>query len=156
MDAVILFSHGSLLCGSGQALEMHASRLMRHGVAPIVEVGYLNYSEPLFAEAVAKCVAAGASRIIVAPYFLVPGYFVNVDLPKCVDAARQDHPDTLFIVAEPIGFDERLADALLTSAASAATADNWREDLRSASAFCRPDPRCPLYGTPSCPKHPLP
>ncbi|HLK56589.1 MAG TPA: CbiX/SirB N-terminal domain-containing protein, partial [Chthonomonadaceae bacterium] len=87
MDAVILFSHGSVLCGSGVALDAHADRLRARGIAPIVTVGYLNYSEPPFLQAVAQCVAQGATRIIVAPYFLVPGYFVKVDLPKSVAAA---------------------------------------------------------------------
>jgi sirohydrochlorin cobaltochelatase len=107
LDAIILFSHGSLLCGSGQALSMHADRLRARGLAPIVEIGYLNYCEPLFAETVERCVAAGATRIVVTPYFLVPGYFVKVDLPRCVETARQAFPQVTFVVAEPIGFDER-------------------------------------------------
>src|SRR5260221_7899267 len=98
MDAVILFSHGSVLCGAGEALNGHAERLQAAGIAPLVAVGYLNYSEPLFAATVASCVAAGATRILVAPYFLVPGYFVKVDLPKAVEAAQAQHPGLEFIV----------------------------------------------------------
>lgn len=135
---------------------MHAARLRERGIAPIIEIGYLNYSEPPFAETVARCVAAGATRIVVTPYFLVPGYFVKVDLPKCVDAARQAVPHITFIVAEPIGFDERLADALLASAQCADGSEHWRGDLETAAHHCRPDPRCPLYGTPNCPKQPEP
>jgi sirohydrochlorin ferrochelatase len=156
MDAIVLFSHGSLLCGSGEALREHATRLLERGVAPIVEVGYLNYSEPSFADSVARCVAAGASRVIVTPYFLVPGYFVQIDLPKCVEAASAAHPGIDIVVADPIGYDERLADALILSARVAAGPDHWRDDLKCAAAHCRPDPRCPLYGTPDCPKQPEP
>jgi sirohydrochlorin ferrochelatase len=151
MDAVILFSHGSLLCGSGEALKTHAVNLQERGIAPIVQVGYLNYSEPLFSETVERCAAAGATRIMVAPYFLVPGYFVKVDLPKAVDAARKMHPEMQFVVAEPIGFDERLADALIDSAASASEIETWRDDLKNASLHCLANPLCPLYGTVDCP-----
>src|SRR5689334_10692043 len=119
MDAVILFSHGSLLCGAGESLKAHAARLQARGVAPLVEVGYLNYSEPLFAEAVTKCVTAGAKRILVAPYFLAPGYFVKVDLPKVVETARAAYPDVRFVVADAIGYDARLAEALIASAQAA-------------------------------------
>ena len=117
MDAVILFSHGSLLCGAGEALKVQAERLRARNIAPIVEVGYLNYSEPPFADAVASVVAQGATRILVTPYFLIPGKFVKVDLPRAVFEAQSAHPDVTFLVAEAIGFDPRLADALLDSAA---------------------------------------
>lgn len=135
---------------------MHADRLRARGLAPIVEIGYLNYCEPLFAETVERCVAAGATRIVVTPYFLVPGYFVKVDLPRCVETARQAFPQVTFVVAEPIGFDERLADALLASADCAQGPEAWRGDLQTAAQFCRPSPQCPLYGTLNCPKQPYP
>lgn len=156
MDAVILFSHGSLLCGSGEALKLHAERLRERGVAPIVEIGYLNYTAPPFAETVEQCVARGASRVLVTPYFLVPGYFVKVDLPKAVDAARQAHHGVTFTIAEPIGFDERLADALIASAFKATQSEHWRDELKSASEHCLANPQCPLYGTPQCPKQLVP
>ena len=152
MDAVILFSHGSLLCGAGEALNAHARRLRECGIAPIVEVGYLNYSVPPFAETVDKVVAQGATRIVVAPYFLVPGKFVKVDLPRAVQAAQEAHPHVSFIVADALGFDVHLADALLDSARAPFGPDYWREDLNNASRFCRANPECPLYGTEKCPR----
>ncbi len=152
MNAVVLFSHGSLLCGAGEALRIHADRLRMRHIAPIVEVGYLNYSEPPFLQAVSRCAAAGASRIIVAPYFLVPGYFVSVDLPKCVEVARAAYPDITFITAAPIGFDQRLADALLTNAKDAASSEHWHDELMTTASHCRPFQLCPIYGTPACPK----
>lgn len=77
MEALILFSHGSLLCGAGEALDAHADRLRQTGEWDRVGVGYMNYSEPTFAETVAECVLRGATRIIVLPFFLVPGFFVT-------------------------------------------------------------------------------
>ena len=62
MDALILFSHGSLLCGAGEALEAHAARLRARGRWPVVEVGYMNYSEPTFAQAIEGAGPAGATR----------------------------------------------------------------------------------------------
>lgn len=152
MDAVILFAHGSVLCGAGEALRAHAERLQAQGVAPLVTFGYLNYSEPAFAEAAADCVAQGATRILVTPYFLAPGKFVKVDMPQAVEAARAAHPQVEFIVAEAIGFDARLADALIASALDPAPQEAWRDDLKRAPEYCRANPACLLYATPECPR----
>ena len=151
MNAVILFSHGSLLCGAGEALKVHALRLRERGIAPIVEVGYLNYSTPPFAETVENVVAQGATRIVVAPYFLIPGKFVKVDLPRAVQAAQAAHPHVTFIVADALGFDTRLADALVDSARTPFGSEQWREDLDRAPRFCRANPDCPLFGGEKCP-----
>lgn len=154
MVSIVLFSHGSLLCGAGQALDEHARRLQEAGLAERVVAGYLNYSEPRFAQTVAELTEDGATHILVAPYFLVPGYFVQVALPKVVAAAEVAHPGVRFQIAEPIGFDPQLADALRESARAALPAHYWREDLRLAGRFCRRDPECPLYGKPGCPAIP--
>lgn len=152
MNALILFSHGSLLCGSGEALEGHAARLRASGDWDCVETGYLNYSEPPFAEAVARCHAAGATRIVVQPYFLIPGYFVSKSLPECLEAVRLDYPGLEFVIADPLGFDSRLADALIEAAQDPLGPEHWRDDLTRAAQSCRANPDCPLYGTPDCPR----
>lgn len=152
MDALILFAHGSLLCGAGEALFAHAERLRARGDFAIVEVGFLNYNAPTFDEAVARCAAAGATRIVVVPYFLVPGKFATIDLPERVATARRAWPNMEFVIAEPIGYDEALADAVLALAEKARPFQFWREDYRRAAAFCVASPQCPLYGTLHCPK----
>ena len=156
MNALILFSHGSLLCGAGEALDVHAARLRRTGEWGRVAVGYLNYSAPTFAESVADCAAQGATQILVLPFFLVPGYFVTKALPECLEAARAAHPDLEFTVAKAIGFDAGLADALVASAQDPLDPDEWRDDLTAAARGCRARPDCPLYATPNCPRVPAP
>src|SRR5688500_8123229 len=154
MDALILFSHGSLLCGSGEALNAHAERLRARGDYPLVEVGYLNYSAPRFLETVEKVVAAGATRVIVVPYFLVAGKFVAADLPRCLDEARARFPEVEFRVADALRHAPGLADALLDAARGARTAEHWRDPLTRAASACEARLECPLYGTPACPRVP--
>ncbi len=156
MDALILFSHGSLLCGAGEALDTHAGRLRASDRWPIVAVGYMNYSEPTFAEAVADCVAQGATKIVVLPFFLVPGYFVTKTLPDQLNAVKADYPQLEFVVADAIGYDTGLADALIASALNPLGPDHWRDDLTAAARGCRARPDCPLYATPNCPRVPAP
>lgn len=156
MTALILFSHGSLLCGAGEALDAHAARLRQTGEWDKVEVGYMNYSEPTFAEAVAECSSHGATEITVLPFFLIPGYFVTKSLPEHLEAARAAFPNITFMVAEALGFDPGLADALIASAQSPLGPEAWRDDLTAAARGCRARPDCPLYGTPNCPRVPAP
>lgn len=153
-SALILFSHGSLLCGSGEALEAHAARLCARGEFDLVSIGYLNYSEPRFSEAVAAAAAEGVSHIVVVPYFLVPGYFITKSLPEAVELAQARFPMLSFTVAPPLGDDSNLVDALLDAARNARSREHWRDPLKRAALACRPDPACPLYGTPACPKVP--
>jgi len=154
LPAVILFSHGSVLCGAGIALDEHAERIRRSTKYVEVAVGYLNYSEPTFAEAVQRCYDAGARRILVAPFFLVPGYFVTTALPKQIATAQADFPDVEFLITPPLGFDELLADALIESARNPLPASSWRDDLTNAARYCRANSQCPLFGTPRCPRVP--
>ncbi|MBC8139922.1 MAG: CbiX/SirB N-terminal domain-containing protein [Armatimonadetes bacterium] len=162
MDALLLFSHGSLLCGAGESLENHAETLRQRGDFSPVVIGYLNYSEPTFADAVQTCVDAGAKRIVIVPYFLITGYFVTKSLPEKIAEAKAAHladdgrPGIEFTVAEAFNFHESLADALWESATAARSSEAWREPLQAAASACRPSPECPLYGTPACPKVPVP
>ena len=104
-----------------------------------------------FIESVAECVRQGATEILIAPYFLISGYFIRVDLPRCLAEAREKFPALKFRVGEALGYDTRLAEALLDSAAHARTSETWRNELNFAANFCRNSPECPLYTTDSCP-----
>ncbi len=156
MNALILFSHGSLLCGAGEALDTHAARLRQGGGWDMVSVGYMNYSEPTFAQAVAECAASGATDVLVLPFFLVPGFFVTKSLPEQLATARAAYPGLTFTVADAIGFDSGLADALIASAQDPLPPAAWRDDLAAAARGCRARPDCPLYATPNCPRVPAP
>ncbi|HEX9997605.1 MAG TPA: CbiX/SirB N-terminal domain-containing protein [Abditibacterium sp.] len=154
--AILLFSHGSVLCGAGETLFQLARRMEARGDAPIVEAGFLNYSEPTFEAAFEKCVARGATCITIAPYFLIAGYFVKVSLPPKIAAMSEKFPDVEVKVAEALKTDERLADAILSCAERAIEPEKWRDILNTAPQFCRDNPECPLNGTPQCPLRPVP
>jgi sirohydrochlorin cobaltochelatase len=151
VNALLLFSHGSVLCGSEKTLEDLTARLRAQNAAPIVEFGFLNYSEPLFAEAFARCVKQGATQITVVPYFLVAGKFVVVDLPREIDKQRELFPDVEVKVADAMCFHESLADAIVSCAARAQPPAAWRDILQLASERCRASEACPLFDTLRCP-----
>src|SRR5258706_10243924 len=149
MTALILFSHGSVLCGAGRILDEHAERIRRTGRYDLVEAAYLNYSEPRFPEVIEKCASAGADAIVVVPYFLISGKFVR-DLHVEVERILADYPRIDIREADPIGCDVRLVDAVLDLAAGARGHESWDEELNLARAVCKQNPRCPIFRAGTC------
>ena len=149
MTAIILYSHGSVLCGAGEALDAHLERLRPHFEG--IGIGYLNYSEPRFAVAAEAAIAAGATKIIVVPYLLISGYFVQKALPEVLNPVKEKHPDVEFVVAEALNFDELLADSVIEAAQTGVGESHWDDRLIHVQKSCRPHVDCPFYGTSACP-----
>lgn len=148
---LVLFSHGSLLCGSGELLDAHAERLRQSGRYAAVEPGYLNYSEPPVEIAIARCVRAGATRIVVLPYFLVAGKFVLEDLPARLKKSASDFPGTEIIMARPLEDASPMVQAVDELLKSAVSPEVWQERAMERSiAACESRSDCPLYGSPLC------
>lgn len=147
---LILFSHGSLLCGAGAALAEHAVRLDDTGDFAAVELGYLNFSAPTFEHAVEQMAAAKIYRVVVAPFFLVPGYFVTNSLPRILADIQLDYRDHEFVVAPCLGDDARLADLLVSHGRSPLPRAVWRESRVDDTPVCHMQQDCPLRGTPAC------
>jgi sirohydrochlorin ferrochelatase len=118
-QAIAIIGHGSLYPGSGAAMIRLAARLRQDGAAPIVAAGFLNFSRPTFDQAIARCVARGASAITVLPYFLVEGYFVRVTLQGMIDAAQAQHPQVAFVRAPALGAHPALAELVVRRALAA-------------------------------------
>lgn len=69
----------------------------------------MEIAEPTIADAISKCASAGASTIIIAPYFLSRGRHIQEDIPALVASAQEQHPHLKCVVAEPIGIDPLMA-----------------------------------------------
>ncbi|NOK61932.1 MAG: hypothetical protein GFH27_549289n373 [Chloroflexi bacterium AL-W] len=116
MRAVLLVGHGSLQSASGAAMIRLAARAQEAGVAPIVRAGFLNYSQPTFADVLERCVTAGATEVVVQPYFLIPGKFVREDVPRLITTGQIAHLNTTLHLAEPFGDHPSLAQLVLKRA----------------------------------------
>ncbi len=113
MKAIVLIGHGSLISDSGKAMLRLADQLKRQGAAPIVEAGFLNYSQPRLRDAVASTVVQGASAVTVQPYFLIEGKYVREDLRGEVEAIAVRYPGIDFAMAEVFGQHRLLTDIVL-------------------------------------------
>ena len=107
-DAVILMGHGSRVPEAGQGMEMVARILKETGYCGIVEVCYMERQGPRFDEALAKCVASGAKRIVLIPYFLHRGLHTRVDIPNMMRHEADKYPDITVIFGNNLGYDDLL------------------------------------------------
>ena len=126
MDAIVLIDHGSRRAEANEQLEALAREVRARRPGALVETAHLEVVPPDLAAAIARCVAAGAARIVVHPFFLAPGRHTQEDLPRLVDAARATHPGVAIALSAPLGLDARIVDTALAridAASSAPRAD---------------------------------
>ncbi|MEM7412247.1 MAG: CbiX/SirB N-terminal domain-containing protein [Myxococcota bacterium] len=113
MKAILLVDHGSRREEANRALERVAEAVRDARPGVIVEAAHMEIAQPDVLAGVARCVEAGASEVVVFPYFLGPGRHTQRDMPELADAARRAHPNVAIRLAEPFGFDPRLVSLLL-------------------------------------------
>jgi sirohydrochlorin ferrochelatase len=102
-DALLLIAHGSRQ-GEANADLLHlADALRRYGEYVSVMASFLELAEPNIDDGGAECVAAGANRVVLAPYFLSAGIHVRRDLAAARDRLTLRFPEVEFRLAEPLG-----------------------------------------------------
>ncbi len=110
---IILVDHGSKRDEANAMLEDVAQLFRGTTGARIVEIAHMELAEPTIAQAFACCIAQGARRIVVHPYFLAPGRHSTSDIPRMVAEAAAAHPGVVYSVTAPLGLDPRMTDIIL-------------------------------------------
>lgn len=106
--AVLLIAHGSRNPAANRDLEGLAARLTAEGAYPIVEACFLELAEPDITTGVSRCVARGATRILMIPYFLSLGIHLIRDLTMARSEAAELHRGIEVRLAAPLGPDALL------------------------------------------------
>jgi sirohydrochlorin ferrochelatase len=100
---VIVVDHGSRRGISNDMLLDVVAMFERVTGWPIVEPAHMELAEPSIATAFDQCVARGAKRVVVFPYFLLPGRHWSQDIPNLTAEAAARHPGVPYLVTAPIG-----------------------------------------------------
>ncbi|MCD4688539.1 MAG: CbiX/SirB N-terminal domain-containing protein [Desulfuromonadaceae bacterium] len=108
--AILLVGHGSPRAEAKSAFCAMADLVRASGDNALVEVAFLSCGEPSIASGIDRCVAQGARRIVLCPYFLFAGRHVSHDLPAVMAVAGQKHPEVELLLAEPLGVHAKLAE----------------------------------------------
>jgi sirohydrochlorin ferrochelatase len=109
--ALLLIAHGSREAGANADLHHVADGLRRRGQA-IVEASFLELAEPGIEEGGCCCVAQGAVRVVLVPYFLSAGVHVRRDLSEARARLAARFPAVEFRLAEPLGRHPLLLDVV--------------------------------------------
>lgn len=115
MNALLLVDHGSRREEANASLAQAAALVQQRAPALIVEVAHMELAPPTIAEAFAACVARGATRVHVFPWFLAEGRHVTEDIPRLVAEAAASLA-VEYEIAPPFGLHPLLADIALSRA----------------------------------------
>jgi len=113
--ALILVDHGSKVKEANNLLQTISEIIRkRHDTGfDIVIHSHMELAEPSIEQAFEICVKKGASKIVVHPYFLVPGRHSKTDIPNMVSEAARNHPQIEYRVTEPLGIHENIIDVII-------------------------------------------
>ena len=116
---LVLIAHGSQEQTANADAFHLAAELKRRGPYQIVEVSFLELTEPTIAQAVRACLQAGAKTVILTPYFLSAGVHVRRDLSGVEKRLSDEHLQVQFRLAEPLGRHPSLVEIVLERAGAA-------------------------------------
>jgi sirohydrochlorin ferrochelatase len=108
--AIILLGHGSRAAGAAEDMEKVVARLMDDPQYDIVEICQMSGLGDHFPEVFDRCVARGATRVVVVPYFLHFGVHLRQDVPAMMMEKARQHPDVKLILGKHLGFDDAMVD----------------------------------------------
>ena len=100
---IVIVDHGSRRDEANRRHEEFVEAWRRQRGHAVVEPAHMELAEPSVGTAVDACVAAGATTVVVAPYFLWPGSHWDRDLPALAAEACRRHPGVRYLVAAPLG-----------------------------------------------------
>lgn len=92
-----------------EAMAALFTRLTGHA---IVEPAHMELAQPSLATAFGRCVARGATTVVIHPYFLLPGRHWREDIPRLAAEAAAGHPGVRWLVTAPLGLHPALVEVV--------------------------------------------
>lgn len=123
--AILLMAHGSRISEANDAVNQIAARVKKMTLFDIVEVSFREQHLPNIQMGVDACVAQGAKRILLVPYFLYMGAHVLEDLPEELVQARERHPGVEMVLGKHLGVHDKLAEIVVERIAESLTEERW-------------------------------
>jgi sirohydrochlorin ferrochelatase len=124
--AILLMAHGSRIAEANDAVRHIATMVRELSGFDIVEVSFREQHLPNIQQGIDACVAKGAERIVLVPYFLYLGAHVQEDLPEELSEARKRHPQVEMLMGKHLGVHRKLAEIVSERIDQSLTEAGWR------------------------------
>ena len=108
--AILIMAHGSRIAEANDAARDVAAMVQEMTGFAIVEVAFRELHEPDIQQGIDACVAQGAERILLMPYFLFMGAHVRHDLPEEIAEAQIRYPGLIMEMGGHLGVHRKLAE----------------------------------------------
>jgi sirohydrochlorin ferrochelatase len=123
--ALLIMAHGSRITEANDAAREIAGMVREMTGYDIVEVAFRELHPPDIQEGIDACVAQGAERILLIPYFLFVGAHVRQDLPQELTEGMLRHPGVEMVMGPHLGVHRKLAEVVVERIAQGLTAAGW-------------------------------
>ena len=110
--ALVLFAHGARDPRWSQPFQRLQQLIAQQMPDLIVSLAFLELMTPRLPELVQQLVDTGCRDVTVVPVFLGQGGHVLRDLPLIVEQLRNDHPELKLNVAEAVGENAQVLNAI--------------------------------------------
>ncbi len=100
---IVIVDHGSRREASNRMLLEIVHTFRQVSDYRIVQPAHMELAEPTIQQAFDACVTAGARRVVVHPYFLLPGRHWDRDIPTLVREAAGRHRGVDYLITAPLG-----------------------------------------------------
>ena len=124
--AILLMGHGSRIAEANDALHAIAAMVRDTCGYDIVEVAFREMHSPNIQSGIDRCVAQGAERILLYPYFLFAGAHVLEDLPGEMEAAAGRYPGLELLLGKPLGVHAKLGEIVCERIGESLAAAGWQ------------------------------
>src|SRR5690349_15740852 len=106
--AILLIGHGSRVPGANDSQYRVGQDLRETGRYLVVECAFLEINLPDIGMGLTLCRQAGATRIVVIPYFLHMGTHVRRDLPRIIGEWWSENPEIEILEGSPLGYSSKI------------------------------------------------
>jgi sirohydrochlorin ferrochelatase len=124
--AILMMAHGSRIAEANDAAREVAAMVREMTGFEIIEVSFRELHNPNIQSGIDACVAKGAGRILLMPYFLFMGAHVQHDLPEEITEAQKRYPGLVMEMGGHLGAHRKLAEIEVERIGQALDKLGWR------------------------------
>ncbi|MEI8335593.1 MAG: CbiX/SirB N-terminal domain-containing protein [Actinomycetes bacterium] len=139
--ALLIVDHGSRRAESNTFLNGFAVSFSEQHKYEIVETAHMELAEPSIGVAFDACIERGATKVVVCPFFLLPGNHWRVDIPALTQEAADRHPGVEWLVTAPIGLHSLMGEVLAATVEGCIKAASG-DGERCKACGAEPDAAC--------------